>query len=652
MVDFFFTEIPDTDLDCLRSLSRSLSNPLDDLAKIRSAKGERVLGTCEWILAQAQYTSWLNEGGPQLLWLSGGPGIGKTMMSTFLTEELTQLTERSPQRTTLIYFFCDDKNERRKTATVILRVHLLQILRQRPTLFKHIQPDFQIIGDDLFTDFHALWRMFVDVLKDEESGEVYCLIDALDECEVESRQLFLTSFKRLFNPQQSIKTTVKFIITSRRLIEIEESLSASRPAMQDLQVDSAKINGDLNNFINTKVDEISRKKRYAEDLKKTIIHALMEKAGGTFLYVSLVLEDLNRTKVQSLVRKKLLELPSDLNEVYDHILSQIEVDHVEIAVSILRWVAVAQRPLTVKELATARLMEDWEEDTAPLEENLEEFKDDFRSCGPLVYFESGSGTINLVHQSAKEYLLGEHLQKKHSLSKYHVVLDKTNILIFRACATYLRLRESRKETVILWWYRSHDFCFLEYASSGWLHHALAAGSVLPTEYESLRDTLKALPMLRDKWLLAAAKEGQEAVVQQLLEEGAGVDTREFFERTSLLWAAAKGHLAVVRLLIEKGAEIDALDDIKQTPLSWAAEEGHLAVVRLLIEKGAEVDARNQFDETPLWRAARYGHLAVVQLLLEKGADVEARDKSCFTPLEVALVNGHLDVVALLKGRAL
>lgn len=66
------------------SILKELSNPLDDLAAIRSAKGERVAGTCEWILTQGRYTSLIVEDSPQLLWLSGGPGIGKTMTSSFL----------------------------------------------------------------------------------------------------------------------------------------------------------------------------------------------------------------------------------------------------------------------------------------------------------------------------------------------------------------------------------------------------------------------------------------------------------------------------------------------------------------------------------------------------------------------------------------
>lgn len=346
------------------------------------------------------------------------------MISSFLVEELAQLAERSSQMT-LTYYFCDNKDERRRTAIAILRRLLLQLLRQRPILFRHIQPDFDISRDRLFTDFHALRRIFDSIVKDPEVGEVCCLIDALDECEKESRQLFLTNFTKLFSSQQSKKTVVKFIVTSRRENDIEESLFAASPAIQNLQVDSGRVNDDLSKFIDVKVDELSTKKQYQPKQKDMIKHALTEKAGGTFLYISLVVQDLAKTKIFSLVSKKLQELPSDLNKVYDRILSQTDADCEEIAKLILCWVAVARRPLTVDELAMARVLGEgeWEKNTIPPEDLLDELKDGFKCCEPLVYVDTDKDTVNLVHQSAKDYLLGTYLQGKGGVSQYHIVTD-------------------------------------------------------------------------------------------------------------------------------------------------------------------------------------------------------------------------------------
>ncbi|CAD6577567.1 MAG: hypothetical protein ASARMPRED_008323 [Alectoria sarmentosa] len=655
--------IPHENIDCLQSLF--LSNPLDDLAAIRSAKGERVSGTCEWILTQGRYTSWIVEDSPQLLWLSGGPGIGKTMISSFLVGELAQLAERSSQRITLAYFFCDDKDEVRKTATAILRGLLLQILRQRPVLFKYVHPDFALSRDSLFTNFHALWRIFVSVVEDKEVGMVYCLIDALDECETESRRLLLTDFANLFRSQQTKKMFVKFIVTSRRETDIEESLSTASPAIQNLQVDSGRINDDLYEFINVKVEELSTRKRYSADLKEMIKGVLTEKAGGTFLYVSLVLDDLSRMKAQSLVRKKLQELPLDLNKLYDKILTQVEVEYVEVASSILQWVAVARRPLTAKELAMVRFLGSGSqgENITPSEDLLNELKDDLKCCGPLVYYDTINDTINLVHQSAKEYLLGEYLQASKDLSHYHIVLDRTNLLIFKTCWTYLSREEFEEGRTLTdgsadrkIWQREffegyfYKHCLLQYAIQEWQEHALAAVPALVNEYNFREDTLNRLPTLRDAWVLRAAAAGQETVVQRLLENGAELEARDKWGRTPLLRAAEEGHATIVMLLLKNGAELEARNQWVlegQTSLSLAAGKGRTTVVMLLLEDGAELEARDLWGRTPLSQAAEGGDVIIVTMFLKKGAELETRDEDGWTPLFWAVRGGHAGVITLL-----
>ncbi len=662
--DFSYIGIPQANIQCLQSLF--LSNPQDDLAAIRSAKGDRVGGTCEWILAQNQYTSWLVADSPQLVWLSGGPGIEKTMISSFLVEELAQLAERS-SKMMLAYYFCDDKDERRRTATAILRGLLLQLLRQRPILFKHIQSSFDMSRDRLFADFHALWRIFISIIQDPEAGEVCCLIDALDECETESRQLFLTNLEKLFCSPQSKRTFAKFIVTSRPNNNIEESLSAVSPAVRRLHVDSGRVNRDLTKFIDIKVDELSIKKSFDSKTKQIIKDALTEKAGGTFLYISLVLHDLKKAKITSQVRKKLRELPSDLNKLYNRILSQIDADCVEVAKLVLRWVAVARRPLTVKELAMVRALgtEEWEENTEPPDDLLDALKDGFKCCEPLVYVDMAANTINLVHQSAKDYLLGSYLQENVDLSQYHVIADKTNLLVLRTCWTYLSLKDFEQGTVMialqhgkLWKKRltkglPDHHCFLRYASREWRNHALAAGSALVNDHEFWKYNLAKLPTFRDIWLLWAAEEGQEVAVQRLLENGAELETQDRNGRTTLLHATKNGHEAVVKLLVSQdNVAVNSQDQHGKTPLSLAAEYGYEAVVKLLLSRDdVAINSQDNCGRTPLSYAAEKGHEAVVKLLLSRGdVTADSRDNCGRTPLLHAAEKGHEAVVKLLLSR--
>src|SRR6266702_5260426 len=90
--------------DCRNALY--LTNPHVDRENLRSAKRTRVAGTCEWIRNNSMYQSWL-DGNTQLLWISGGPGKGKTMLSIFLTEELESISQKL-ENATLLFFFCSN----------------------------------------------------------------------------------------------------------------------------------------------------------------------------------------------------------------------------------------------------------------------------------------------------------------------------------------------------------------------------------------------------------------------------------------------------------------------------------------------------------------------------------------------------------------
>ena len=131
----------------------------------------------------------------------------------------------------------------------------------------------------------------------------------------------------------------------------------------------------------------------------------------------------------------------------------------------------------------------------------------------------------------------------------------------------------------------------------------------------------------DKELIKAARLGEQAVVQRLLEKGANVNAMS--DRGTALALAArggnngtnwrhravvfsKGHEAVVRLLVENGADVNAT--CGGTALAWAARFGYVAVVQLLLDKGADVNAK-WGEKTALQLAADSGHEAVVRLLI-------------------------------------
>ncbi len=596
-----------------------------------------------------------------MLQLVGASGIEKTMISSYLVEELEKRAQFTSDMI-FAYYFCDNKDDKRNTVIAIIRELLLQLLRQRSLLFKHIQKDYDQMRHRVFDDFDALWRILLKLLTDPNAGQIYFLIDALNECDKSSRgfrQAFLASLTDLFSVQQGSESIhVKLLITCRPESDILDELNHLRELVR---IDSGKINADLFKYIRTKVDELSTRKSYPSILKFDIQNALSEKAEGTFLWVSLVLEDISKAAVLSQVRKRLQSLPSSLSEVYSQILDKIQKENVENARFILQWVVTARRPLTVRELAMARALgpERCDKNIVPTADTLNELNDGFKICEPLVYLDSATKTINLVHQSAKDYLLEENLEGNKNPSMYRIIPDKANSLIFQICWRYLSImmeefsqypRSIRDAADGHIWGLAQEqlqtHCFLRYAIEGWREHALAASPAVIIDFTWESKMLNRNPVLRDRWLQSATGKGDDAVVERLLMAEADVNAADNNGWTALHMAVKGGHLEVINRLLTANADVNAPATCgnSRTALQTAVERGHLEVIHRLLTANVNVNAANNFGETALHVAAREGHLEVVKRLLMANADVNAADRSDRTTLHMAVKRGYLEVV--------
>ncbi len=111
-------------------------------------------------------------------------------------------------------------------------------------------------------------------------------------------------------------------------------------------------------------------------------------------------------------------------------------------------------------------------------------------------------------------------------------------------------------------------------------------------------------------LLKAAKEGNVAEIEKLIEKGADVNAvipdGDFKGWTALMLAAGRGHSDVYLKLIEKGADVNVNDREGRTALMGAVKKGNLGICELLIKNGVDVNAKNKKGYTALMYAAAWG----------------------------------------------
>ena len=372
------------------------------------------------------------------------------------------------------------------------------------------------------------------------------------------------------------------------------------------------------------------------------------------------LETLRRCLPQSL-RQTLDELPESLDGTYERVMMEIMRANQSHAYRMLQCLTVANRPLSVAELAEI-LAFDFNEAKGGIPKLNSNWRWDdheqavLSTCSSLVtvvpndYDESP--VVQFSHFSVKEFLMSDRLAtSRRDISQYHISLLDAHTLLAQASLAIL-LRDPDVDD------HADSGVLANYAAEHWTTHARVedVASQVRDAMEDLFDPDKPyfeawlrlhdidyrhhndFPGMPDsepgaRPLYYAALCGFHELVEQLvLKYPQYASARGGLCGTALHSASFKGHLRVVRYLLRYGVDVNVRDSGEDTSFLLASWQGHSDVAKCLLQHGADVELRDQFQNTPLNLAAVYGSLDAVQFLLEHNADVNSQDSQGQTPL--------------------
>lgn len=276
------------------------------------------------------------------------------------------------------------------------------------------------------------------------------------------------------------------------------SISRTQLILEELN----EVNVDLSRYITAKTDDLARrkkKKKYTDGLKNEVKSALGNQAGGTFLWVSLMLSELKYVPNHH-VLNKLKDLPKGLDQIYTMILNRI--NGTEDAQFLSFTLLAAKRPLKRKEIVAAYVLH--KHGTLMEAQIPHDYRDICSSCSPIVHIakrDNAEGTVfyasdeenyeddaavSFCHQSVKEFLLQSYCRS--NIPWAHTTLDSANLHMFEMCWRFLIAVEStggrwilrRKNDSLTREFHVHlepyywKYPFFRYASNTWEDHAAAS----------------------------------------------------------------------------------------------------------------------------------------------------------------------------------
>jgi hypothetical protein len=203
-------------------------------------KSAHLQGTREW--AFAEILKWLDDpASPQLFWLMGGGGTGKSVLTA-------ELLDRAINRT-VAWHFCRHDNPAQSAPGPLLR-SLAAMLAHRLPGYKEKLEATGVPGeavDDPAELFKALFEtpLLVSEVQAPEKP-LLVIIDALDELPKESQKPLLDV---IASQLSRLPPWLKLFVTSREEPQIKRALSSFKP--KELRADEAKNRADVEVYLRT-----------------------------------------------------------------------------------------------------------------------------------------------------------------------------------------------------------------------------------------------------------------------------------------------------------------------------------------------------------------------------------------------------------------
>ncbi|KAK5747553.1 hypothetical protein LTR17_000196 [Elasticomyces elasticus] len=665
--------------------------PADFLANYKQACKLHHPGTGRWFLEGARYQQWKSLK-DVVLWLHGGSGCGKTVLSSAIISDL--LTAKS----TVVYFFFDVNDSNKQSFDKMLRSLMFQLYKQVPAartqLDKMCEGNQQPQTPALLT----LWTALAFTVDD-----MSVVVDALDECKDWQDLLYQLPFIKC--------KQVRLLLTSRTEQEIEASLC--RWVLKDdvVSVPQSPVDDDIRKVVRKRIAEnhdLQDRWRAQPEVLTTIESRLMDKADGMFRLVVCQLDLLPNCLDRRSLDKTLRDLPKTLAGIYTRILHQIPDEHKEPAIRLLQFLLYGERPLRLEEAVDAIAVELDETPPFKPQYRMPEPREVARYCSSLTKIsimqdsddeeseaedsdaedsdaedsdEKGSDEedsdkedsgvsevvqIQLAHASVNEYLVSELVPVNFKSSLEPKLAHEA---IVSVCVAYLITAAKLSASDY-----SGNLPFAYFCARHWLVHAYKV------EKRNLESSAWAVALLtsdrtRAYWLSVCGPEGSHDVneplpsplyfacyggltdtVRVLLEQGADVNAHGGSCGNALNAASLQGHEKIVQLLLDNRANIDdnrpSRDYNKDYPnaIYIASRAGHEIIVRLLLERHPNINACGGTYISALNVACRAPHAEIVRLLLEAGADVnneEVQRNGHDSALADACIGGHEGIVRML-----
>jgi hypothetical protein len=336
-------------------------------------------------------------------------GCGKTVTMAYLVDELNRRNEHQLPRPKVCYYYCRD--DETSQAVQIFSALVLALLEQLPGLKKSFYEWYKSNQASGVLDPAASTKKLEEFLENvlvTLDRPLFIAIDGLDECDRTSRRTLLQLLKNL-----SKKTPrLKIVLSSRPEEEILGQMDQTFRI--DLHSDARRDTIIVQYMVESQLAHLS------PDVKALVVETLSRLVQGSSIWTKMIVELIGVRNIKALGPMRIfldhMPLPQQLSDLYVTLIAKAssnDQENQELAVIALKLLAVACRPLTIKELAWAVALAaaPREIDTVDALAQLVDHQRLLSLIHPFIsrldFTDVGNRQVQLVHQSVREFVVRE-----------------------------------------------------------------------------------------------------------------------------------------------------------------------------------------------------------------------------------------------------
>ncbi|KAK5626777.1 hypothetical protein RRF57_002492 [Xylaria bambusicola] len=359
--------------------------------------------TCQWLVKHRIYKSWVDplQVGEHhgFLWIKGKPGTGKSIAMKYLYQNAI----RAKSRLVLKFFFNARGNMLEYSTEGLYRSLLWQLLAELPASRVNSPALRHLCALDGSTSWpiETLKEAFNTALMNASSHEVYCFVDALDECAEDAVRDMISFFEDIGTAIALGRSKVRVCFSSRHYPHI----SISR-GLQLILEDEGDHSDDIQEYIHSQL-------RINTPSRLKIEHEILEKSSKIFLWAALVVDIINKEHDKGgdvSVHRRLRQIPLGLHALFQDILTR-DNENMEEMILCIQWILFAKRPLRPEELYFAMQIGNnseastvWERSSVPME-RIHRFN--LNASKGLTEVTKKEKAVQFIHESVRDYLLRE-----------------------------------------------------------------------------------------------------------------------------------------------------------------------------------------------------------------------------------------------------